>query len=69
MKIKLDGRILEVDRAKYVKAKANQLREFGYTDLTDTEVDAQIDAVLSGKDYKTGKTIIGGFMEDEVIEL
>lgn len=55
-----------MDRAAYVTAKTKQLREFGYA-LTEQHVSDQLDMLLAGKKLGTGLTVIGSFMEDEVI--
>lgn len=58
----------EVPRDKYVKAKTKQMREFGYPSLTEQECDNQITALLAGKEFGKGLTVIGMFMEGEVLE-
>ena len=59
---------VEVLREDYVKAKTNQLREFGYDDLTSDHVDAQVTMLLEGrKKLSQGLTVIGMLMEREVI--
>lgn len=63
----IDYKEAVVPRAAYVKAKTKQLREFGYPELTEAEVDAQIDALLTNKKLGDGLTVIGMFMEDEVL--
>lgn len=68
IKVKLDGKPEGiVTRSVYVKAKTKQLREFGYPSLTEAEVDEQIDALLQNKEFGKGLTVIGMFMEGEVI--
>jgi hypothetical protein len=67
MKVRIDGTLREVNRADYVRAKTKQLREFGYTDLTEEQVSEQIDALLAGKTFGKGLTVIGKFMEGEVV--
>jgi len=57
-----------VDRDEYVRAKTRQLREFGYDYLTEKHVDEQVDALLQGKAFGKGLTVIGKFMEGEVIQ-
>lgn len=67
LRLTLDGEYKgEVDRAHYVKAKTKQLREFGYTDLTEKTVDEQVTAVLEGKELMEGMTVIGGFIKGEI---
>jgi hypothetical protein len=67
IKVKIEGVTGEVPREKYVKAKCKQLREFGYGNLTPLEVDEQITALLDRKEVGKGLTVIGVFMEEEVI--
>lgn len=68
IKICIDGKTTTVPRAGYVWAKTKNLREFGYDDLTEREVDAQITAILEGKEMGEGLTVIGAFMEDEIVK-
>lgn len=65
--VNIDGRKGTVDRSKYVKAKTCQLKEFGYVHLTEKDVDEQIDALIAGKKFGDGLTVIGMFMEGEVL--
>lgn len=67
IEVNIEGRHGMVDRAAYVTAKTKQLREFGYSGLQEHEVSDQIDALLAGKDIGSGLTVIGKFMEGEVI--
>lgn len=64
--VKIDGRDRIVPRDAYEKAKLKQIREFGYTSLTLSEVEKEVSACLDGKTLKNGLTVIGGFMEREV---
>lgn len=67
LRVQIDDRpITEVPREAYVKAKTKQLREFGYNDLTEEHVNEQVDAVLEGKKFGAGLTVIGVFMEGEI---
>ena len=68
LRVKIGDREGMVDRAEYVRAKTHQLREFGYDDLTEKHVDEQVDALLQGKAFGKGLTVIGKFMEGEVIQ-
>lgn len=66
--IKLDSRgKIVVERADYVSRKTAQLREFGYPDVSESHVDAQIDALLGGKKFGEGLDTIGMMLEGEVI--
>lgn len=65
--VQIGDRTGKVNRADYVRAKTKDLREFGYAGLTEKDVDEQIDAILAGKKLGQGLTVIGKFMEDEII--
>lgn len=64
IRVNIGGTKGEAPREKYVAAKTRQLREFGYTDLTEKTVDEELSALLAGKPL----TIIGKFMEGEVLK-
>lgn len=66
IRVIIDGKECVADRAKYVTTKTKQLIDFGYSSLTEKEVDEQIDALLAKKKFDEGLTIIGMFMQDEV---
>lgn len=63
LKVCINGKIGFVNKKEYIKAKANQLKEFGYSSLTEKEVRLQIDNIIKGNPI----SIIGMFMKDEVI--
>lgn len=67
LKVIIDGRPAVVPREAYVKAKTKQLKEFGYGDLDEAHVDEQITALLEGKKFGKGLTVIGMFMEKEIV--
>jgi hypothetical protein len=68
LRVKIEGHPMrEVPRDAYVKAKTKQLREFGYSGLTEEHVNEQVDAVLSKKEFGDGLTVIGKFMEGELV--
>jgi tRNA threonylcarbamoyladenosine modification (KEOPS) complex Cgi121 subunit len=57
-----------VQRSEYVKAKAKDLREFGYNTVTDKTVDEQITLLLKGKrQLNEGITIIGMMIMDDLV--
>ena len=66
LRVKIGDREGWADRAAYVHAKTAQLREFGYDNLTEKEVDEQVDALLQGKVFGHGLNVIGKLMEGEV---
>ena len=51
-------------RSEYVTAKTKDLQEFGYPNLTEQEVDRQLQKILNGE---TDLSIIGRFMVDEIV--
>lgn len=65
--VEIDGERMKVPRQTYVQAKLKQLRNFGYAHLTEKEVDEQVTAVLEKKTLMKGLTVIGGFMQGELI--
>lgn len=67
LQVCIDGKKLDVSRADYVRAKTKQLLEFGYAGLEEEHVDEQVDAVLQGKKHGCGLTVIGGFMDGEIL--
>lgn len=55
---------IEVSAEKYINAKTKSLQEFGYTNLTETEVENQLKKILNGdKDLD----VIGMFMESDIV--
>jgi hypothetical protein len=68
LKIEVDGRTMVVERERYVAAKTKQLREFGYSSLTEDEVDERVgDVLLYRKAGRLAENVIAKFMEDEII--
>lgn len=67
LQVCINGKTLDVPRRDYVRAKTKQLRAFGYVGLLDKTVNEQVDAVLQKKTLGDGLTVIGGFMEDEIL--
>lgn len=54
---------IEVKSSDYVKAKTKDLRAFGYEELTESEVENQLNLVLTG-----GKVnIIGMFIQKDIV--
>lgn len=62
--IDLDGRIIVVPKEKYIKAKTEDLRAFGYDNLTEKEVSIQLDKILAGQELD----VIGMFMEKDIVK-
>lgn len=69
LRIKLEGKEYVVPRKAYAIKKTKQLQEFGYPTLTVDELEEQIDALLAKKELGKGLTVVGMFMEGEVLEL
>lgn len=67
LRVKIEDREGLVPRKAYVEAKWKQMVEFGYSTLTLEEADAQVSALLEGKKFGDGLTVIGMFMQDEVL--
>lgn len=63
IKIKIDDEEKIVDKKDYIKAKHKQLKEFGYTSLTEDEVAKQLEKVI----LKEKLNVIGMWMENEVL--
>jgi len=66
LKINLDGEIRTVSRHAYVTAKHKQMVDFGYSTLTKSEVDTQVELVIAGKTMADGLSVIGMFMKDDL---
>jgi len=60
----IDDKILTVYRNEYVTAKTKDLKEFGYQNITEQEVDRQLQKILNGD---TDLSVIGQFMIDEIV--
>lgn len=67
LRIKLEGREYTMPRKAYAIKKTAQLREFGYPSLTVDALEEQIDALMADKKLGDGLTVIGMFMEGEVL--
>lgn len=62
--INISGRgNLLVNKEDYIRAKTGDLREFGYNDLTEEDVSAQLEAILAGEQLD----IIGKFIEKDIV--
>lgn len=60
-----DEEPIVVKTVAYIKAKTKDLIEFGYTTLTEEDVEVQLNLILTNK--KEDLSVIGRFMEDEII--
>ena len=57
--IRVNGERITVSEADYVKAKTADLHEYGYTNLTESEVKSQLILLLAGKQWTN---VIGAFI-------
>lgn len=64
IKINLDGETRTVPKKAYIKAKTGDLQNFGYTNLTEKEVEIQLEKILKGEELD----IIGMFMESDIVK-
>lgn len=64
IKIDLDGRIISVDKEIYIIAKTKDLIEFGYKNLSESEVESQLDKVIKGEEIN----IIGMFIQKDIVK-
>lgn len=63
--IELEGRgPQQVPRAAYVRLKTKDLREFGYSNLTEKVVEAQLDLLLDGKEPTD---VVGHFIQRDLV--
>lgn len=68
IRIRLDDGEKKVSKEDYIEAKTKQLVEFGYGNLQEAHVEAQLELVLAGKtSMREGLTIIGMFIKQEVV--
>jgi len=68
IRIRDAGNIYKVDREDYIKSKHKQMVSFGYGNLTVDQVREQIDAVLAGKEFGKGLTVIGEWIKRDVVD-
>lgn len=66
--VAVDGKTGWTERHKYITERLRTLREFGYPDLTYDELEDQVQAVLAGKAFGAGLTVIGMIIKDEVLK-
>lgn len=62
VKLNLDGKKISAARDVYIKQKTKQLREFGYSSLTEKEVTEALDKAISGK----AEDVISMFIESDL---
>jgi hypothetical protein len=49
-------------KSSYIDAKTKDLKEYGYTNITNEEVGEQLEKVLNGEEL----SVIGKFIEDDI---
>lgn len=64
VKVNLEGRVTTVSKEKYIKAKTKDLKDFGYTNLTEKDVTDQLEKVLN----KENLSVIGMFIEKDIVQ-
>jgi len=62
IEIKLNDKVVKVDRDEYVRLKTLDLKEFGFN-VTEEEVDRQVQKILN--DSLQNLSIIGLFIQDD----
>lgn len=71
LQIVLDENKRRVRTKDYIAAKTKQLREFGYRNLSEDDVRAELKLILAGVRNiggNGGLSVIGGFMVDDITE-
>ncbi len=59
-----DGRT--VSRKDYIRAKTKDLIEFGYSDLTEEEVEHQLTKIEGKETFLNSLSVIGLFIQDDI---
>lgn len=62
-----DDPVRTVDTEKYIAAKLAALKEFGYASLTTADIREQLGHVIAGHTMEEGLTVIGMFMQDDIV--
>lgn len=62
--INVEGHNKLVIASDYIKAKTAQLKEFGYSNLTEETVEEQLQLIFENKPL----SVIGKFMEDDIVK-
>lgn len=62
IEIKLNDKVVKVDRDEYVKLKTLDLKEFGFN-VTEEEVDRQVQKILN--DSLQNLSVVGLFIQDD----
>lgn len=65
IKIYLNDKEVTVAKSDYVAAKTKDLREFGYTSLTENDVANQLEKILSGSD---DLDVVGQFIKPDIAD-
>lgn len=62
VKLSIDGQQLDVPKIAYIKSKTIQLKEFGYSSLTEKDVSDALEKALAGN----AKDVISMFIESDL---
>lgn len=62
IEIKLNDKVVKVDRDEYVRLKTLDLKEFGFN-VTEEEVDRQVQKILN--DSLQNLSVVGLFIQDD----
>lgn len=66
LRIKLSDKVVSVAAADYIRLKTKDLVEFGYTKLTEADVEAQVRLILGGA-ARAKLSVIGGFIVKDLV--
>ncbi|HUS48585.1 MAG TPA: hypothetical protein VMZ91_00330 [Candidatus Paceibacterota bacterium] len=64
IKIKINEKEVLVDKEDYIVARTKDLKEFGYSSITEDDVRLQLDKIFKGEVL----SVIGLFIEDDIIK-
>jgi len=64
IKIKINDKEVLVDKEDYIVARTKDLKEFGYSSITENDVRSQLEKVFKGEVL----SVIGLFIEDDIIK-
>jgi len=64
IKIKINDKEVLVDKEDYIVARTKDLKEFGYSSITEDDVRSQLEKVFKGEVL----SVIGLFIKDDIIK-
>lgn len=65
IQVTIEGVAKTLSKKDYIKMKHEGLIKFGYDNLTEKEVEEQLEAVLEGKEFGKGLDNIGMFIQKD----